>query len=64
MSCGFDAGDGDFIGGYEVSPACYAHMTRLLMGVAKGKLVLALEGGMSFVSARVCAYMHVLVCVI
>ncbi len=45
MSCGFDAGEGDQLGGYHVTPACYAHMTHLLMGVAQGKLVLALEGG-------------------
>ena len=45
MSCGFDAGARDPLGGYNVTPAGYAHMTRLLMGVAKGKLALALEGG-------------------
>ena len=45
VSCGFDAGEGDHLGGYHVTPAGYAHMTRLLMGVAQGKLVLALEGG-------------------
>lgn len=46
VSCGFDAGEGDFMGGYHVTPACYAHMTRQLMGVSEGKVVLALEGGM------------------
>ena len=47
MSCGFDAGLGDHLGGYRVTPAGYAHMTHLLMGVAQGRLVLALEGGAS-----------------
>ena len=45
VSCGFDAGMGDHLGGYHVSPAGFAHMTHLLMSLAKGKLVLALEGG-------------------
>ena len=36
---------GDHLGGYHVSPAGFAHMTHLLMSLAKGKLVLALEGG-------------------
>ena len=45
ISCGFDAGDGDFIRGYDVSLACYAHMTRQLMGMTNGKVALALEGG-------------------
>ena len=45
VSCGFDAGEGDFIGGYIVTPTCFAQMTQQLMGVANGKVVLALEGG-------------------
>ena len=45
MSCGFDAGEGDFIGGYIVTPTCFAHITWQLMGVANEKVVLALEGG-------------------
>ena len=47
MSCGFDACEGDTMGGYHVTPAGYAHMTRHLMGMADGKVVLALEGGKS-----------------
>ena len=46
VSCGFDAGMGDPLGGYQVTPAGYAHMTHLLMGMAQGKVVVALEGGM------------------
>src|SRR5579871_3677179 len=45
VSAGFDAAAGDPIGGCEVTPACYAHMTHMLMPLAEGKLVLTLEGG-------------------
>jgi histone deacetylase 6 len=43
VSAGFDAAAGDPIGGCEVTPAGYAHMTHMLMPLAEGKLVLALE---------------------
>lgn len=33
------------LGGYMVSPACFGHLTRELMQLADGKIVLALEGG-------------------
>lgn len=33
------------MGGYLVSPACFGHLTRELMQLADGKIVLALEGG-------------------
>jgi len=29
----------------EISPACYAHFTSLLMGLASGKVAVVLEGG-------------------
>lgn len=45
VSSGFDAADGDIIGGCHVSPAGYGHMTHLLKGIAKGKLCVVLEGG-------------------
>lgn len=47
VSAGFDAGDGHLppLGGYRVSPACFGFMTRQLMQLAHGKIVLALEGG-------------------
>lgn len=47
VSCGFDATQQHTkeLGGFCVSPTCFAHMTRELMGLAGGKLVLALEGG-------------------
>jgi histone deacetylase 6 len=45
VSCGFDAADGDPLGGMRLSPAGYAAMTARLQELAGGKLVLALEGG-------------------
>ncbi|XP_038604220.1 histone deacetylase 6 isoform X2 [Tachyglossus aculeatus] len=45
VSAGFDAARGDPLGGCQVTPEGYAHMTHLLMGLAGGRLVLVLEGG-------------------
>lgn len=47
ISAGFDATNGHAppLGGYRVSAACYGYMTRHLMQLANGKVVLALEGG-------------------
>jgi histone deacetylase 6 len=45
ISAGFDAAQGDELGGCEVTPACYAHMTHMLMGLADGKVAVCLEGG-------------------
>ncbi|KAJ9133555.1 Histone deacetylase [Pleurostoma richardsiae] len=45
ISAGFDAADGDELGGCFVSPACYAHMTHMLMSLANGKVSVCLEGG-------------------
>nr|QDF21426.1 histone deacetylase 4 isoform X7 [Brachionus koreanus] len=47
VSCGFDATQqhSNELGGFRVSPTCFAYMTRKLMSLADGKLVLALEGG-------------------
>lgn len=47
VSAGFDAAIGHPppLGGYVVSPACFGHLTRELMQLADGKIVLALEGG-------------------
>ena len=39
VSCGFDAAQGDPLGGYSVTPAGYAHMTHMLMSLAEGKVV-------------------------
>ncbi|KAJ3234344.1 hypothetical protein HDU78_005885 [Chytriomyces hyalinus] len=46
VSAGFDAALGD-VGERGLSPAGYAHMTRLLMDLAGGKVVLSLEGGVN-----------------
>ncbi len=47
VSAGFDAAEGDPLGGLSVSPWCYGAMTRMLMTLARGKVVIALEGGYS-----------------
>ncbi|KAF9017536.1 hypothetical protein BDZ89DRAFT_1074786, partial [Hymenopellis radicata] len=45
ISAGFDAAEGDPLGGCKVTPTGYAHMTHMLSGLAGGRLVVALEGG-------------------
>jgi acetoin utilization deacetylase AcuC-like enzyme len=45
VSCGFDSARGDPLGQFDITPLCYAHMTRTLQQFASGKVVLALEGG-------------------
>ena len=45
VSAGFDAAAGDDLGGCWVSPACYSHMTHMLMSLANGKVAVCLEGG-------------------
>ncbi|XP_062537394.1 histone deacetylase 4 isoform X5 [Armigeres subalbatus] len=47
VSAGFDAAFGHPapLGGYMVSPACFGYLTRELMKLADGKVILALEGG-------------------
>jgi histone deacetylase 6 len=45
ISAGFDAAEGDMLGGCHVSPAGYSHMTHMLMSLANGKVVACLEGG-------------------
>ncbi|XP_053201577.1 histone deacetylase 4-like isoform X1 [Panonychus citri] len=57
VACGFDAAAGHPppLGGYQVSPACFGWMTKQLMKLANGKLVLALEGGYDLPSICDCA---------
>ena len=43
VSAGFDAAAGDELGGCEVTPAGYAHMTHMLSSLAGGKVIVALE---------------------
>lgn len=45
VSAGFDAADGDPLGSMHISPAGYAAMTSRLSELARGRVVLALEGG-------------------
>ena len=45
ISAGFDAAAGDDLGRCRVTPACYAHLTYMLMTLAKGKVAVCLEGG-------------------
>jgi histone deacetylase 6 len=45
VSCGFDAAHGDPVGGCNLSPLGYAHLTHALTSLANGKVLLALEGG-------------------
>ena len=43
VAAGFDAAEGDQLGGCFVTPACYAHMTHMLMSLAGGRVVACLE---------------------
>lgn len=45
IAAGFDAAEGDMLGGCNVTPAGYAHMTHMLMSLADGKVAVCLEGG-------------------
>jgi histone deacetylase 6 len=45
VSAGFDAAEGDLLGGMRITPAGYAAMTERLTRLAGGRVVLALEGG-------------------
>jgi hypothetical protein len=50
VSAGFDAADGDPLGGCRLSPACFGHLTALLQPVAP--LVLLLEARVAAGGAR------------
>lgn len=52
---GFDSAHGDPLGGFDISPLGYAHMTRMLQQFAEGRVVLALEGGYNL---DVCYHVH------
>ncbi|CAL8266329.1 unnamed protein product [Lota lota] len=47
VSSGFDAVEGHAppLGGYRLTAKCFGYLTRQLMGLAGGRVVLALEGG-------------------
>ncbi|CAM6081790.1 unnamed protein product [Calypogeia fissa] len=50
VCAGFDAAQNDDMGQCKVTPAGYSEMTKRLMTLANGRLVLALEGGYEFKS--------------
>lgn len=50
ISAGFDAARGDPLGGCQLSPEGYAHLTHQLMGLANGRIILILEGGYNLTS--------------
>ncbi|XP_048253053.1 histone deacetylase 6-like isoform X2 [Haliotis rufescens] len=50
VSAGFDAARGDPLGGYDITPAGYGHMTHMLSGLANGRVVVLLEGGYNLYS--------------
>ncbi|KAK7155484.1 hypothetical protein R3I93_010197 [Phoxinus phoxinus] len=52
VSAGFDAAKGhsDSLGGYMVSAKCFGFLTRKLMELAEGRVVLVLEGGYDLLS--------------
>ncbi|XP_035769240.1 histone deacetylase 6 [Neolamprologus brichardi] len=43
VSAGFDAARGDPLGGYNVTPEGYAHLTHMLMSLAGGRVLVILE---------------------
>ena len=45
IAAGFDAAEGDMLGGCKVTPAGYAHMPHMLIPLAQGKVAVCLEGG-------------------
>ncbi|XP_028307943.1 histone deacetylase 6-like [Gouania willdenowi] len=50
VSAGFDAARGDPLGGYNVTPEGYAHLTHMLLSLAGGRVLLILEGGYNLTS--------------
>ncbi|KAI1733048.1 histone deacetylase domain-containing protein [Ditylenchus destructor] len=54
ISAGFDACEDDPIGECHVTPQCFSQMTWHLMGLAKGKLCMVLEGGYNAESVAKC----------
>lgn len=55
VSSGFDASDGDIIGGCNVTPFGYGYMTYMLKGISNGKLAVILEGGYNLDSVSISA---------
>lgn len=55
VASGFDAAQGDQLGGCHITPAGYSQMTHMLMSLANGKVVVCLEGGYNLRSISVSA---------
>ena len=55
IAAGFDAADGDPLGGMMVSPTGYMHMTKRLIEIGTGRVVVALEGGYALRPLATCA---------
>uniref|UniRef100_A0A6B2L7D0 histone deacetylase n=1 Tax=Arcella intermedia TaxID=1963864 RepID=A0A6B2L7D0_9EUKA len=55
VSAGFDCAAGDKLGPMDVTEKGFQHMLSMLMGLAKGKVVCALEGGYSVGPTSRCA---------
>uniref|UniRef100_A0A060T6R8 Histone deacetylase n=1 Tax=Blastobotrys adeninivorans TaxID=409370 RepID=A0A060T6R8_BLAAD len=45
VSAGFDAAEGDIVGGCKVTPNGYGQMTHMLKSLGNGRLAVVLEGG-------------------
>jgi len=56
ISAGFDCVKGDKLGPMNVSPVGFEHMLSMLLPLANGKVVCALEGGYSLQPIAECAY--------
>ena len=54
VSCGFDAAEGDLLGGCHVTPAAYAVMTKMLVDVCP-RVGMVLEGGYSLPVLQECS---------
>ncbi|CAN2389209.1 polyubiquitinated misfolded protein transport [Pristimantis euphronides] len=50
VAAGYDSVVGDPKGEMSATPACFAHLTHLLMCLAEGRLILSLEGGYNMLS--------------
>ena len=56
VSAGYDAVQGDPLGGMSLTPELYGHLTaRLIRLAARGRLALALEGGYNLRQTAECA---------
>jgi acetoin utilization deacetylase AcuC-like enzyme len=55
IAAGFDAAEGDPLGGCHVTPEGYAELTQKLMTLANGRVVIALEVGYSLTATKVSA---------